>query len=202
MKQLTATALITLTLLLTGCQSALDSMGLASLFAAPARPVTPPRSHLVEVRHLTTDDTAPGCCAVGHRLRAAAGESYLIRTRHHGPQQLQSIEVRLNHQPLTTANEQSPAFPGSLAQVRVCQWPRGLGPARLYPARPTNWACGEDLQITPQESILVDWPSRSEEVALLWRGNVPGSYRLQISAIDAEGDRGNTITQHIEVTAP
>jgi hypothetical protein len=203
MKQIAAIALISFALLLTGCQSMVDSMGLASIFYGPARPSQPPHSELVEVRRLTPEnDIAPRCCRIGTRLQATAQESYLIRTRHSGPQQLQSIEVRLNHQPLATANEQAPAFPGSLAQVRVCQWPRSNGSNRLYPPRPANWACGDDLQIAPQQAIAITWPSRSEEVALLWRGNIPGTYQLDIAAINASGERGNTITQQIEVTAP
>ncbi len=200
--KLAATIALFAFVLLTGCQATLDSIGLASLFSGPRTPAQPPQSRLVEVRHLTTDETAPHCCRAGTRLQTTIQENYLIRTRHSGPQQLQSIEVRLNHQPLTTTNEQSPAFPASLAQVRVCQWPRSNGSARLYPARSESWACGEDLQITPQQTISVTWPSRSEEVALLWRGNIPGSYRLEIAAINASGERGNTITQQIEVTTP
>lgn len=202
MKHIAAIALITLTLLLTGCQSTLDSMGLGSIFFGPARPLTPPHSELVEVRRLSVDAAAPRCCRVGTRLQATAQENYLIRTRHSGPQRLQSIEIRLNHQPLASTTENPPAFPASQAQVRVCQWPRNDGTTRLYPALPANWTCGEDLQIAPQQAILVNWPSRSEDMALLWRGNIPGSYQLEIAAIDASGNRGNTITQQIEVTTP
>lgn len=202
MKYIPAIALLTLALLLTGCQSTLDSLGLASLFSGPARPAAPLHSELVEVRQLTSDDAAPRCCRVGTRLQTTALENYLIRTRHSGSQQLQSIEIRLNHQPLASTTENPPAFPASQAQVWVCEWPRSNGTARLYPARPADWACGEDLQVAPQQTILVNWPTRSEEMALLWRSSIPGSYQLEIAAIAADGSRGNTITQLIEVAVP
>ena len=175
---------------------------LSSLIIGPPPSPQPPRSELVEMRHLTPNEQASRCCIAAPRLTATLNESYLIRTRHTGPQNLQAIEVRLNQQPLTSEGEKFAIFPRSQVEVRLCQWTRGIGAARLYPALRENWACAENRRVLPQEAIPISWITQDEDLALIWRGATPGTYRLEIVAIDVDGNRGNTITQHIKVAAP
>ncbi len=130
-------------------------------------------------------------------LQMPVGTLQQINSFHLSTEQLQSINITVNGQPLFEGEDvpSGQTFPSRLLDISLCtdhQWQDALNGPVLVCARMEKVNTIFPSQIIPTKEVML---------SLVMVGNVPGMYNLGLSTTDAAG-RVQEITQKIEVTEP
>ncbi|HRV92473.1 MAG TPA: hypothetical protein P5526_09960 [Anaerolineae bacterium] len=116
------------------------------------------------------------------RTQILQGQPVELETYHLSPNKLTQIEIAVNGQPLRSEETAgAAAFPAGLLNVQVRRDDGGL----IQTAR-----------VTPVLSAT------TQTVSLVIVGTTPGSYDLSLVAVDEAGQKGEAVTQRIEVVEP
>ena len=133
----------------------------------------------------------------GNVLQLPAGTLRQINSFHLSTEQLETITIAVNGQPLF-ASEEIPSgqtFPSRLLDISLCtdhQWQNTGNGLMLLCSR-----MEKVNTIFPSQTI----PTKGMMLSLVMVGHVPGTYNLSLSTTDAAG-REQEIVQKIEVTEP
>lgn len=107
----------------------------------------------------------------GDRVSLAVGEELILRTHHLSRNELDTLQIWVNDQPLNQ-------FPPELGQLDV------ISGDQILPADPL---------------IAPALPTSEITVRLRWIGRLPGTYEIKLQVTDKAGMTGEPVSQRIEV---
>lgn len=128
-------------------------------------------------------DLPPGLLLPQETVPVPRGQAVQIDTIHLTPALLRTISIFINGQPVS-GEETAEGEP--------------------FPEGYVNLLVRSEDRLVKTGVFRPQWPTREQELSLVWVGLVPGTYELSLSATDITdpAQPGNVIVQRIEVQEP
>ncbi len=134
-------------------------------------------------------------------------EQVVIESHHMSKNRFGSLEIMVNRQPAAEGESTSVIFDDTLASVELATI-KVLAPTTEYADGVCIGEVCDELITTvvsvTSEPIMVypvqsEYPNDTWTVFVMWTGHVPGTYDLSMIVTDNAGNRGERITQRLEV---